>query len=477
MKKGFTLIELLAVIVILAIIALIATPIILNIIGNAKNESNERTKELYLDAVKDAIARKNLTEEFNPNECTVQKDGNLKCEGKNLQVEVSGTKPCSGTITFDKKGKIINETVKYCNEGKDNEIVYSTLNKNGWILSENGIGTIEFLPNGRLPEGMSKEEFLALEPASYFDLSDDGKIHAYISGEKYCIYYDDEYGECTDEGYRNGKIYIYSENGIRLPEDCSYLMDMFSDIYVVIFNDVDTSKVKNMSHMFDTDYVRITLDISEFDTSNVTDMSYMFGNVNGTIDLSSFDTSKVTNMSHMFYFNDNGSGYIEKIIFGENFDTSNVTDMSYMFSDQMDLEELDLSAFNTSSVQNMSHMFGMEDLGDDDYNLKKIIFGKDFNTSNVTDMSYMFSGRAGLTTLDLSNFDTSSVEDMSYMFSYCYGLKELDLSSFDTRQVSKSTSMLHRAGYDTDHTTIYISDKWTLPDSLLDETCHYELKN
>ena len=42
-KNGFTLIELLAVIVILAIIALIATPIILGIINDAREESNERS--------------------------------------------------------------------------------------------------------------------------------------------------------------------------------------------------------------------------------------------------------------------------------------------------------------------------------------------------------------------------------------------------------------------------------------------------
>ena len=36
MKKGFTLIELLAVIIILAIVALIATPIILNVINDAR---------------------------------------------------------------------------------------------------------------------------------------------------------------------------------------------------------------------------------------------------------------------------------------------------------------------------------------------------------------------------------------------------------------------------------------------------------
>ena len=39
MKKGFTLIELLAVIIILAIIALIATPIILNVIDDAKKSA------------------------------------------------------------------------------------------------------------------------------------------------------------------------------------------------------------------------------------------------------------------------------------------------------------------------------------------------------------------------------------------------------------------------------------------------------
>ena len=61
MKKGFTLIELLAVIVILAIIALIATPIILGIINDAREESNERSVELYASAVRNAVAAYQLT--------------------------------------------------------------------------------------------------------------------------------------------------------------------------------------------------------------------------------------------------------------------------------------------------------------------------------------------------------------------------------------------------------------------------------
>ena len=125
MKKGFTLIELLAIIVILAIITLIATPIILNIISNAKIETNEINKELYLDAVKDAVARKNLTEEFNPEECIIQSDGDLLCKDSELLVEVNGIKPCSGKITFDEKGKITSDTVTYCDgdDGTEEPIV------------------------------------------------------------------------------------------------------------------------------------------------------------------------------------------------------------------------------------------------------------------------------------------------------------------------------------------------------------------
>jgi len=100
-NKGFTLIELLAVIVILAIIALIATPIILGIINNAKEESNERSAELYKSAVELAVARQNLKGEFNPTRCTIA-NGVTTCEGyaDPLQVDMDGELPTSGTIEF-----------------------------------------------------------------------------------------------------------------------------------------------------------------------------------------------------------------------------------------------------------------------------------------------------------------------------------------------------------------------------------------
>ena len=100
MKKGFTLIELLAVIVILAIIALIATPIILGIINDAKEESNERSVELYAAAVKNGIAAHQLTKGEVP-------AGTYNNTTKPLpfEVEVDGNVVCT-TITISEDGKV-----------------------------------------------------------------------------------------------------------------------------------------------------------------------------------------------------------------------------------------------------------------------------------------------------------------------------------------------------------------------------------
>ena len=64
MKRiGFTLVELLAVIVILAIISLIATPIVLNIINDARQSSTLRSAEFYLDALEFSVAQATLKEQ------------------------------------------------------------------------------------------------------------------------------------------------------------------------------------------------------------------------------------------------------------------------------------------------------------------------------------------------------------------------------------------------------------------------------
>ena len=60
MKKGFTLIELLAVIIILAIIALIATPIILNVVDDAKKSAAESEANMIVSGINNNCAIKDM---------------------------------------------------------------------------------------------------------------------------------------------------------------------------------------------------------------------------------------------------------------------------------------------------------------------------------------------------------------------------------------------------------------------------------
>ena len=87
-RKGFTLIELLAVIIVLAIIALIATPIIFNVIENAKIKSLENSCYGVIDAIRTKYAEGLL----NLNKIT---NGNVN------ELTVSGEKPIDGTWTID----------------------------------------------------------------------------------------------------------------------------------------------------------------------------------------------------------------------------------------------------------------------------------------------------------------------------------------------------------------------------------------
>ena len=90
-KNGFTLIELLAVIIVLAIIALIATPIIFNVIENAKIKSLENSCYGVIDAVRTKYAEGLLN----------SKNGLVDLTGNVNELTVSGEKPMAGTWTID----------------------------------------------------------------------------------------------------------------------------------------------------------------------------------------------------------------------------------------------------------------------------------------------------------------------------------------------------------------------------------------
>ena len=141
-KNGFTLIELLAVMVVLAILALIAVPIVLNIIKDARNNSNKRSIESYARAIDYAVSEymsENPDQEIVTWEDVkdrVEYKGKVECQwGENLssishagEITLHGCKVNNKTnITYQYvKGKVTEEKIEEDNNKE--EIVYSAYN-------------------------------------------------------------------------------------------------------------------------------------------------------------------------------------------------------------------------------------------------------------------------------------------------------------------------------------------------------------
>ena len=271
----------------------------------------------------------------------------------------------------------------------------------------------------------------------------------------------------VDSSYFLSIIY----NGGNIPGDAGRIRLLES----IKCDNLDTSKVENMSHMFymgKDDATKgsalTTLDVSNFKTANVTNMSNMFCGCDSltSLDVSKFNTTSVTDMSYMFY---DCSALTSLDL---NFNTSKVTTMSSMFAYCRGLKSLNVSSFDTSSVGSMSDMFNachsLTSLDVSNFNTSNVKYMsnmfcecwslssldlRNFNTSKVTIMSSMFAYCKALTSLDVSSFDTSSVDNMSDMFKYCRSLTSLDLSNFNTSNV---TSMLRMFSYCGNLKTIWV---------------------
>ena len=215
--------------------------------------------------------------------------------------------------------------------------------------------------------------------------------------------------------------------------DMSYMFRDCNLLKEIDLSNFDTSKVKSMKSMFYKCKSLTNLDVSNFDTANVEEMNFMFlGCSNITeLDVSKFNTSKVTSMKSMF----NQCSKLKDINVS-NFDTSNVTDMSFMFRECNLLKELNLSNFNTKSVIYFQYMF---------YNCYSLeaLDVSGFDVLSAENMSYMFTACSKLKSLDLSNFITTSVTDVNWMFGNCSSLEHLDISNFDTSKVISTYAMFY----------------------------------
>ncbi len=184
----------------------------------------------------------------------------------------------------------------------------------------------------------------------------------------------------------------------------------------------------NMINLANVSYYNFNSDLSS--TFN----RFLWGTDNISIneyDVSRFDTSNVKNMTFMF----SGLNQIKELDVS-NFNTKNVANMGSMFHEVESTTELDVSNFNTMKVTDMSNMFqGM--------NLLTELDVSGFYTGNVINMLSMFYGMSSLQKLDVSKFDTHNVTNMSNMFRGMSSLTELDVSGFYTRNVTNMESMFN----------------------------------
>ena len=128
-RKGFTLIELLAVIVILAVIALITTPIILNMINNAKKGAAKDSAYGYIEAIEYSNSMSGIDSTKYPTIATGE------VSTINSLVKVKGIKPTSGSVTIE-KGRVTEATLCINNysvyyNGKEATIKGNACGENG----------------------------------------------------------------------------------------------------------------------------------------------------------------------------------------------------------------------------------------------------------------------------------------------------------------------------------------------------------
>ncbi len=119
----------------------------------------------------------------------------------------------------------------------------------------------------------------------------------------------------------------------------------------VYLGDIDTSKITDMSCLFEGDFIRYSRDFSgieSWNVSSVTDMSYMFSNSSFNRDISSWDVSNVKDMSGMFA----GSSFNMDIY---SWNVSNVNNMNCMFNGSS--FKKNISSWDVSNVKDMREMF------------------------------------------------------------------------------------------------------------------------
>ena len=281
MKKGFTLIELLAVIIILAIIAVIATPIILNVIDDARKSAGLSESEMIMSGINNYCATSAMR---------AQLDGSI-----DICTDEDG-------VTIDEVSKMVNlgnakvEKVTYIN-GKVTELVIES-NNNKYELQPDG----NFSVNGEVTD---PEE--PVNPEQQYALLTTGQQFSQILFESSSLEFDTKIIFTQDKAPSDVQLkdlsankdmsivsWYNSEDGyhistqdenikIRFNEDSSNMIDLAGYTVEIIGLEItDTSLVKNFDGFLKNGTIMYNFNFSNLDLTNLEIITNIFENVNFT---------------------------------------------------------------------------------------------------------------------------------------------------------------------------------------------------
>ena len=160
---------------------------------------------------------------------------------------------------------------------------------------------------------------------------------------------------------------------------------------------------------------------------SVVNHTYYFENKDNIVELEW--NNKIDNCFYMF-----GSCHDINEIDLSNFDSSEVINMEFMFYNCQFLTSINLDNIDTSKVKSMWGMFRL-------CTKVKYLNLLNFKTSKVENVLNMFSQCSSLTSLDLSNFDTHLITTMDSMFSKCEKLEYINMKNFNEDKLQQTEKM------------------------------------
>lgn len=230
----------------------------------------------------------------------------------------------------------------------------------------------------------------------------------------------------ADEGYDGlSKVDVDCSDMLQTMVDMNghadYLFANYNGTSFEPFKGLDISKATFAKNMFFNAGSGMTYN-NDFDTSKITNMSYMFNDAKFTE--VSLNTDSATNLSNIFYAS-SSSTPLKKVYLSN---TSKATDMSKLFSMRASLSEI--SSIDTSNATKTDSMF------ESCWALKNF---PEIDLSSATSATSMFRDCRALTSVVVKN--AGLLTNISSMFSSCTSLVEMDFSGWGLASLSQVNSL------------------------------------